>query len=61
VCVCPIGACARSHYRHHHVVAYSSDLTDAQRCELEPLLLDSSKRAEFDLQRRLSSLPWRRG
>jgi hypothetical protein len=33
------GECARSHYRHHQVVAYSSDLTDAQWKILEHLLL----------------------
>ena len=38
------GECAESHDRHNHVVAYSSDLTDAQWCVLEPLLLVSSKR-----------------
>ena len=39
-----IGVCARSHGRHHQVVAYSSDLTDDQWKILEPLLLVSSKR-----------------
>ena len=38
------GECARSHNGHHHVVAYSSDLTDVQWKVLEPLLLDTSKR-----------------
>ena len=38
------GECVGSHRRHHHVVAYSSDLTDAQWNLLEPLLVTSSKR-----------------
>ncbi len=38
------GVCARSHDRHHQVVAYSSDLTDDQWKILEPLLQVSSKR-----------------
>ena len=38
------GECVGSHRRHHHVVAYSSDLSDAQWNLLEPLLVTSSKR-----------------
>ena len=38
------GECTWSDDRHHHVVAYSSDLADAQWNFLEPLLLISSKR-----------------
>ena len=38
------GECARDFGRHHQVVAYSSDLTDAQWKVLEPLLLGTSKR-----------------
>ena len=36
--------CVGSHDRHYHVVAYSSDLTDAHWNLLEPLLVTSSKR-----------------
>jgi transposase/SAM-dependent methyltransferase len=38
------GECAKGHDRHHQVVAYSSDLTNAQWNLLEPLLLVPSKR-----------------
>jgi putative transposase len=38
------GKCAKEHDRHHQVVAYSSDLTDAQWNLLEPLLVVPSKR-----------------
>jgi putative transposase len=38
------GECVSRDYRHHKVVAYSSDLTDDQWKVLEPLLLGSSKR-----------------
>jgi hypothetical protein len=38
------GECARQHKRHHQVVVYSSDLTDAQWNLLEPQLLLTSKR-----------------
>jgi putative transposase len=38
------GKCARNRDRHHKVVAYSSDVTDAQWKMLEPLLLLPSKR-----------------
>ena len=38
------GECPKRHDRHYQVVAYSSDLTDAQWSLLEPLLAHCTKR-----------------